>query len=92
MKLKFYIDETGKPHIYRHDVIESEIVDFFNKIEYFTKNRNDGSIEAIGMLPDKRFLTVIFRFESKDTVFVITAYDIEDKELIFELEDYYESN
>jgi len=62
-------------------------VAFFNNCKYFEFERADESFEAYGQLPSGRFLQVAYRKESHDTLFIITAYDIEDKEKIHMLED-----
>jgi len=93
LKLKFYIDtETNEPHIYKHEISEAEIVEFFQEIKYLERKRNDKSYEAFGRIHSNRFLHVVYRKEAADVFFIITAYDIEDKELLNILKDFYESN
>ena len=93
MKIRFYIDpDTNEPHIYNHDVTEQEVVDFFTERQYLEAMRSDGSHEAIGRLSSGRCLRVAYRLQSDQTPFVITAYDITDRETITLLEDQYESD
>lgn len=93
MNFRFYIDpETNAPHIYKHSVREQEIIDFFTEQSYFENIRSDSSYEAIGRLATGRHLRVAYRRSITNEIFVITAYDIEDKETINFLEDDYESN
>jgi uncharacterized DUF497 family protein len=93
LEIKFYIDsETRKPHIHKHNILESEIIEFFHDITYFSKERFDNSFEALGKIKSDRFLQIVYRKESNDSIFVITAYDIEDVELIHALEDFYENH
>ena len=87
MKIKYYIDpDTNEPHIYKHEVEKAEIMDFFTEIKYFEFIRKDKSFESYGRLKTGRYLQVAYRKERDNTIFVITAYDIEDKEIINALE------
>lgn len=91
MKLRFYIDEeTGLPHFYKHNVTDEEIIDFFHNITYFDERRPDDSWLAYGRVKPDRYLKVIFRKNSNADFFIITAYDIDDSEIIRFIEDYYE--
>ena len=87
MRFKFFLDGTGAPHIYKHAVSDREIVDFFTKSKYFQFKRKDGSFEAFAKIPNGRYLQVAYRKESDNVTFIITAYDIEDKEMIHAIED-----
>ena len=90
MKLfKFYKDfNTGQNHFLKHNVSESEIIEFFNDINYFEHKRKDNSFIGIGKLLSNRYLKIIYRKESKETYFIIIAYDIEDQTWI----DYIDKN
>ena len=88
VKINFYNDpDTGEPHIFKHNVTEKEIFDFFSTSSYFEFKRRDISFEAFGNLKNGRFLQVAYRKENDGSIFVITAYDIEDKEMIHFIKD-----
>jgi len=92
LKFRFYIDpETSEPHVYKHEVKEQEIIEIFTERSYFERIRQDGSFEAIARTSSRRYLRIAFR-RTEEEFFIITAYDIEDKETIAFLEDDYESN
>ena len=72
---------SGQPHIYNHDVDESEV-------EQVLTNRgedrpgSDNSRVAIGQTDAGRYLRVIYvRDPEPSSVFVITAYELEGKPL-----------
>ena len=83
MNIRFYIDpETGLPHIYRHDVSESEVEDV---LLHPGEDRpgQDGSRVAMGRTSTGRYLRVIYVPNPEpNSVFVITAYNIRGKPLI----------
>lgn len=88
-KLEIYFDERiSSTHIEKHGVTEIELIEFFEEIRYLQRKRGDGSYVAVGKLKDGRFLQVVFRQPSPGTYFVITAYDLEDRELIEILEQH----
>jgi hypothetical protein len=82
VNLRFYIDPgSGLPHIYNHDVIEDEV-------EQALSNRGEdrpgdkGSRIAVGQTDAGRYLRVIYVRDPKpDSVFVITAYELQGKPL-----------
>lgn len=79
----FYINpETGEPHILDHQVYPEEIVEFFEDTDILERKRKDGSLVAYGILKSGRILTVVYRKTTPDHYFVITAYDLEDKEIL----------
>lgn len=80
MNVRFYRDpETGQPHIYRHSVTESEVVDVLARpIE--DRSGTEGSRVALGRTGSGRYLKVIYVPDPEpDSVFVITAYDLGPK-------------
>lgn len=82
MDIRFYIDpETGLPHIYEHEVDESEVEDVLrNPVEELS--RREGSRVAIGQTRAGRYLRVIYRPDpGPSSVFVITAYELKGKPL-----------
>ena len=83
VKIRFYIDPTtGLPHIYNHQVDETEVKDVLtNSDEDRPGTRN--SRVAFGRTEAGRILRVIYVRDPKpDSVFVITAYTLEGKPLV----------
>jgi hypothetical protein len=82
MHIRFYLDpRTGQPHIYSHDVTESEV-------EEVVANPGEdrlgtaGSRIALGQTEAGRYLRVIYVPDPEpDSVFVITAYTLEGNPL-----------
>jgi len=77
MRLRFHVDSrTGLPHIYGHDVSETEV-------EYVLANPGEdrpgaeGVRIALGQTEAGRYLRVIYVADPEpDSVFVITAYTL----------------
>ena len=80
MRLRFYIDpETGAPHIYKHEVSESEVEEVLGKAGEDRPGR-DGSRVAVGRTLSGRLLRVIYVPDPEpDSNFVITAYELRGK-------------
>ena len=83
MNIRYYIDpETELPHIYRHDVEEAEVEDVLSSPGEDRPGR-EGSRVAIGQTSKGRYLRVIYVPDpTPNSVFVITAYDIQGKPLM----------
>ena len=82
MEIRFFIDqETGEPHIYRHDVDESEVEDVLARPLEDRPGR-DGARVALGRTRAGRYLRVIYVPDPEpNAVFVITAYQLGPKAL-----------
>lgn len=80
MEVRYYIDlETGLPHIYRHDVAESEVEEVLSNPGE-DRAGNDGSRVATGRTLAGRLLRVIYVPDPEPkSVFVITAYELRGK-------------
>jgi hypothetical protein len=83
LNIRYYIDpETELPHIYRHDVVETEVEDVLSNPGEDRPGR-EGSRVAIGRTSDGRYLRVIYVPDpAPNSVFVITAYELQGKPLI----------
>ena len=83
MNIRYYIDpETELPHIYRHDVEETEVEDVLSNPGEDRLGR-EGSRVAIGRTSEGRYLRVIYVPDpAPNSVFVITAYELRGKPLI----------
>ena len=82
MRIRFYIDpETEEPHIYEHGVDEDEVHDILQNPIEDREAQNDARA-AVGQTRDGRYLRVIYKRDPEpDSVFVITAYDLQGKPL-----------
>lgn len=83
MKIRFYINPTTElPHIYDHNVSESEVEEILTHPGEDRPGR-EGSRLAIGQTHKGRYLRVIYVPNPEpNSVFVITAYDLSGKPLI----------
>ena len=80
MKVRYYIDpKTGQPHIYKHNVSESEVEEVLSQPGE-DRAGADNSRVAIGRTLAGRLLKVTYvpDLEPK-SVFVITAYELRGK-------------
>ncbi len=82
MNLRFYTDpETQVPHIYRHDVSESEVEEVLARPGEDRPGR-EGARIAIGRTAAGRYLRVVYVPDPEpNSVFVITAYELRGKPL-----------
>jgi len=82
MRLRFYLDaRTGQPHIYGHNVTESEVEEVLTDPGE-DRPGDEGARIAVGRTEAGRYLRVIYVPDpAPDSVFVITAYTLEGKPL-----------
>ena len=82
MEIRYFIDpETEEPHIYEHQVDESEVEDILSYPEEDVLGR-EGSRIVIGQTSAGRYLQVIYVPDPEPhSVFVITAYELKGKPL-----------
>ncbi len=82
MNVRYYIDnETGQPHLYRHDVAEHEVEQVLARPGEDRPGR-EGSRVAIGQTRAGRCLRVIYVPDpERGSVFVIAAYELKGKPL-----------
>ena len=82
MDLRFHIDpETGEPHIFEHGVNEEEVRQVLVRRGDDFQGRRNSRIR-FGQTLAGRYLKVIYVPDAeRDSVFVITAYDLEGKAL-----------
>ena len=83
MDIRYHIDaETGQPHIYTHGVRESEVEQVLDRPGENRVGR-EGSRLALGQTAEGRYLKVVYVPDpERDSVFVITAYDLLGKPLM----------
>ncbi len=83
LSIRYYIDpETGWPHIYTHDIQETEVEEVLPRPGEDRLGR-EGSRVAIGKTSDGRYLRVIYVPDPEpNSAFVITAYELRGKPLI----------
>ena len=82
MRVRFYLDSrTGQPHIYGHNVAESEVEEVLSDPGE-DRLAADGARIALGRTEAGRYLRVIYVPDPEpDSVFVITAYTLDGKPL-----------
>ena len=80
--IRYYIDpETNLPHIYAHEIDESEVEDVMRKPGE-DRQGYEGSRVAMGQTKTGRYLRVIYVLDPEpSSVFVITAYELRGKAL-----------
>jgi len=83
LNIRYYIDpETKLPHIYEHDVKETEVEEVLSNPGEDRPGREESRV-AIGRTPGGRYLRVIYVPDpAPNSVFVITAYELRGKPLI----------
>jgi Domain of unknown function (DUF4258) len=81
--MRFYLDPTtGLPHIYDHDIDESEVEKALANSDEDRPGTANSRL-AIGRTDAGRILRVIYvRDPEPDSVFVITAYELSGKPLV----------
>ena len=79
----YYIDlEQGLPHIYNHNISESEVEDVLLRPGEDRHGR-DGSRIALGQTRAGRYLRVIYIPDAEqESVFIITAFELTGKPLV----------
>src|SRR5437764_6364015 len=82
VNVRFFIDPTsGLPHIYDHGVDEDEVEQALANRGEDRPGSKDSRV-AVGQTAAGRYLRVIYvRDPEPDSVFVITAYELEGKPL-----------
>jgi len=80
MKVRYYIDpETGQPHIYKHNVAESEVEEVLASPGEDRPGRDEARV-TIGQTSRGRLLRVIYVPDPEPkSLFVITAYELRGK-------------
>jgi hypothetical protein len=82
MEFRYYIDpDTGDPHIYNHNVYESEVEQVISGPGEDLPAKN-GARMKLGQTASGRYLQVIYvPDEDRLGVFIITAYELRGKAL-----------
>ena len=82
MVVRYFVDTaTGQPHIYQHQVSETEVEDVLARAMEDRPGRDDSRI-ALGQTAAGRYLRVIYVPDPQPgSVFVITAYELGPKAL-----------
>jgi len=83
VEIRFYFDSAlCQPHIYNHDVDEDVVEEILTNPGEDRPGR-DGSRVAMGRTAAGRYLKVVYvRDPNPDSVFVITAYELQGKPLL----------
>lgn len=81
MIVRYYLDDSGGPHIYNHGVDEDEVEYVLRRPIEDRRSRQDSRM-AIGQTSGGRYLKVIYVKDTvPNSVFVITAYELTDNAL-----------
>lgn len=82
MRVRFFLDaRTSQPHIYGHNITESEVEEVLREAGE-DRPGSDGARIALGRTEAGRYLRVIYVPDPEpDSVFVITAYTLQGKPL-----------
>jgi len=82
MKIRFYIDpQTKRPHIHKHNVTEKEVRDVLS-CPGEDRSGKEGSRVAIGQTLFGRYIRIIYVPDpNPNSIFVITAYELQGKPL-----------
>lgn len=76
----FEWDSLNKEHIARHNVLPEEVEEIFLEKSLYRKTK-DGKYLAYGQTFDGRYLFAVFTIKEKSKARIITARDMEKKEL-----------
>ena len=80
MKVRYYIDPAGKPHIYNPNVAESEVEEVLASPGEDRPGRDEARV-TIGQTSGGRLLRVIYVPDPEaKSLFVITAYELRGKQ------------
>ncbi len=81
MDIRFYEDpQTLHPHIYNHQVSEDEVYQILSRPGEDRPAADDSRI-AVGQTDAGRYLRVIYVSRGSSDIFVVTAYELTDKQL-----------
>jgi SpoVK/Ycf46/Vps4 family AAA+-type ATPase len=79
--IRFYLDESGEPHIHNHHVEQAEVEEVLRR-PLEDRSGAERTRVAIGRTEEGRFLRVIYVPDpNRNAMFVITAYDLRPKAL-----------
>lgn len=82
MNVRYFVDsESGLPHIYKHNVQETEVEKVVSSPGEDRPGK-EGSRVAIGRTAEGRYLKIIYVSDPEpESIFVITAYELRGKPL-----------
>jgi hypothetical protein len=81
VNIRFNLDDSGDPHIWNHNVSEREVSEALVGPLETIKGRETSMI-AIGRTRAGRYLKIIYSpDDSGDDIFVITSFDLPQKQL-----------
>jgi len=81
VEIRYYLDPSGEPHIYGHDVTEGEVEQVVWQPLERTPSR-DGTFIASGRTLAGRYLKVVYKpDDERYTILVITAYDMPPRQV-----------
>lgn len=81
MRLRFYLDDDGTPHVHQHHVSAEEVEAALRKPLEDIRGRGVSRV-AIGQTRSGRYLRVIYSPDDDgEGIFVITAHDLPARQL-----------
>ena len=81
MNLRFNLDSFGDPHIWNHNVSETEVAEAMADPLESVKGRGT-SVIAIGQTRSGRYIKVIYSPDDVgDGIFIVTAFDVPPKQI-----------
>ncbi len=81
MNIHFHLDPFGDPHMWVHNVTETEVVDAMTDPLETVKGRGTSFI-AIGRTRAGRYIKVIYSPDNVgDGIFVVTAFDVPPRQI-----------
>jgi hypothetical protein len=80
MKVRYYYDGSGLPHIRGHGIAEHEVEDVLRRPGE-DRGGYDGARIAMGQTRAGRYVRVIYVPEEDGGVFVLTAYELQGRPL-----------
>ena len=65
-------------HIVEHGISKAEVVEVLGRPQSYEKSRSSGRPVAIGTTSRGRTILVVYEEVDEDTVYPVTAYDLEE--------------
>jgi hypothetical protein len=81
LRLRFYLDPSGEPHIYGHNVTEAEVEQVLAAPLETIRGKGTSRV-VIGQTRSGRYLKVIYSLDDdNEGAFVVTAFDLPWKQV-----------
>lgn len=70
--------EGNVQHIGEHGIAKAEVIEVLGQPEAYDVSRSSGRPVAIGTTSTGRIILVVYKEIDADTIYPVTAYDLED--------------